>query len=140
MRLQRTDDKSVSNCYVVECIGLILMSKEQFAAFVEAVKSDEALKAKLAEAADFASICAIAETTGCKISEEDLQSYEPSEDLSDDELEATAGGFGGFGGAFLPPGLDALKAAVPGLDPEKLAINLNGDINLTFNNDININL
>ena len=113
MRLQRTDDKSVSNCYVVECIGLILMSKEQFAAFVEAVKSDESLKAKLAEAEDFASICAIAETSGCQISEEDLQTYEPSEDLSDDELEAVAGGFGRLPGVSLPPGLDALKGAVP---------------------------
>ena len=116
------------------------MSKEQFAAFVEAVKSDESLKAKLAEAEDFASICAIAETSGCQISEEDLKSYEPSDELSDAELEATAGGFGGFGGGMLPPGLDALKAAAPGLDPDKLAINLNGDVNLTFNNDININL
>ena len=50
------------------------------------------------------------------------------------------GGFGGFGGGMLPPGLDALKAAAPGLDPDKIAVNLNGDVNLTFNNDININL
>ena len=120
--------------------GVLLMSKEQFAAFVEAVKSDDSLKIKLAEAADFASICAIAETTGCQISEEDLQTYEPSEDLSDDELEAVAGGFGRLPGVSLPPGLDALKGAVPNLDPDKLAINLNGDVNLTFNNDININL
>ena len=115
------------------------MSKAQFAAFIEAVKSDEFLKAKLAEASDFASICAIAETTGCQISEEDLQTYEPSEDLSDDELEAVAGGFGRLPGLSLPPGLDALKGAVPNLDPEKLVINLKGDFNLTFNNDININ-
>ena len=120
--------------------GVLLMSKEQFAAFVEAVKSDESLKAKLAEAEDFASICAIAETTGCQITEEDLQTYEPSEDLSDDELEAVAGGFGRLPGLSLPPGLDALKGAVPNLDPEKLAINFKGDVNFTFNNDININL
>ena len=116
------------------------MSKEQFADFVEAIKSDETLKAKLAEAADFASICAIAETSGCQISEEDLKSYKPSDELSDAELEATAGGFGGFGGGILPPGLDALKAAAPGFDPDKIVLNVKGDVNLTFNNDINVNL
>jgi len=116
------------------------MSKDQFNAFVEAIKSDESLKTKLVEAKDFASICAIAETFGCQISEEDVQSYEPSDEPSDAELEATAGGFGGFGGGMLPPGLNALKAAAPGFDPDKIALNIKGDVNLNFNNDITINL
>ena len=136
MESQRLDDKLVDVSYTEDDINWF-MSKEQFAAFLEAVQKDESLKSKLMEADDFISICSIAESSGFKISAEDFQSYEFPEELSDDELAGAAGGFGGLAGA-LPPGMNAIKNIVPGIDPNKLVLNFNGDIN--FNNDISINL
>ena len=66
------------------------MSEEQLKAFLEKVKGDTILQVKLnAEGAD---VVAIAKAAGFSITTEDLNSHRQVE-LSDDELEAAAGGW-----------------------------------------------
>ena len=66
------------------------MSEEQLKAFLEKVKGDTSLQVKLnAEGAD---VVAIAKAAGFSITTEDLNSHRQVE-LSDDELEAAAGGW-----------------------------------------------
>ncbi len=69
------------------------MSEEQLKAFQEKVQGDTSLQEKLkAEGADFVAIVAIAKAAGFSITTEDLNSHRQVE-LSDDELEAAAGGW-----------------------------------------------
>ena len=69
------------------------MSEEQLKAFLEKVQGDTSLQEKLkAEGADFVAIVAIAKAAGFSITTEDLNSHRQVE-LSDDELEAAAGGW-----------------------------------------------
>lgn len=74
------------------------MSEEQLKAFMEAVKADEALKAKLKEAKSAADVVGIAKQTGFTFSAEELESAQKAErdGVSDAELENAAGGEGGF--------------------------------------------
>ena len=70
------------------------MSEEQLKAFMEAVKADEALQAKLKEAKSAADVVAIAKEAGFTFNAEELESASRAarDDLSDDELEKGAGG------------------------------------------------
>ena len=69
------------------------MSEEQLNAFLEKVKADTSLQEKLKAAASPEAAMEIAKAAGFAITSEDIQSMqsEPVE-LSDEELEGTAGG------------------------------------------------
>ena len=66
------------------------MSEEQLKAFLEKVKADTSLQEKLKGAADATTVAAIAKEAGFSISAEDLTKAQS--EVSDDELEAAAGG------------------------------------------------
>ncbi len=68
------------------------MSEEQLKAFLEAVKADAGLLEKLKAATDAESVVAIAKAAGFVISAENLQKAKV--ELSEDEMEAVAGGKG----------------------------------------------
>ena len=70
------------------------MSEEQLKAFLEKVKGDISLQEKLKMAGDADAIAAIAKEAGFAITAQDLQSTQSATDLSDDELEGVAGGYG----------------------------------------------
>ena len=67
------------------------MSEEQLKAFLEKVKADTSLQEKLKAASDADAVVAIAKEAGFSISAEDYAS-----ELSDEELEGVAGGYGGY--------------------------------------------
>jgi predicted ribosomally synthesized peptide with nif11-like leader len=66
------------------------MSEEQLKAFLEKVKADTSLQEKLKAAADANAVAAIAKEAGFMISADDLAKAQS--ELSEDELEAVAGG------------------------------------------------
>ena len=66
------------------------MSEEQLKAFLEEVKADTSLQEKLKAAASPEAAIDIAKEAGFAITAEDIQSI--TVELSDEELEATAGG------------------------------------------------
>ena len=66
------------------------MSEEQLKAFLEEVKADISLQEKLKAAASPEAAIDIAKEAGFAITAEDIQSI--TVELSDEELEATAGG------------------------------------------------
>ena len=66
------------------------MSEEQLKAFLEKVKADTNLQEKLKAAASPEAAIDIAKEAGFAITAEDIQSI--TVELSDEELEATAGG------------------------------------------------
>ena len=71
------------------------MSEEQLKAFLEKVKGDTSLQEKLKAAADTNAVAAIAKEAGFMISADDLakaQSELSEDELSEEELEAVAGG------------------------------------------------
>ena len=69
------------------------MSEEQLKAFLEKVKSDTELQDKLKAAASPEAAVQIAKEAGFSITAEDIQSVQSqSGEVSDDELEAAAGG------------------------------------------------
>ena len=70
---------------------------ENLSKFLEAVSDDEELKEKLAEAKDKETVIALAAEKGFTLTEDDLKADKPSGSriLSDDELEAVAGGVAG---------------------------------------------
>ena len=68
------------------------MSEEQLKAFLEKVKADTSLQEKLKAAADNDAVAAIAKEAGFSISADDLTKVQS--ELSDEELEGVAGGFG----------------------------------------------
>ena len=70
------------------------MSEEQLKSFLDKVKTDTSLQEKIKGAADADAVLAIAKEVGFAITAEDIQSMQSSTDLSDDELEAVAGGVG----------------------------------------------
>ena len=72
------------------------MSEEQFKAFLDAVKADTDLQVKLRSATDADAVVAIAKAAGFVISA-DLLPKSPAE-VSEEELEGLAGGWGSFGG------------------------------------------
>ena len=67
------------------------MSEEQLKAFLEKVRDDTSLVEKLKAAADANAVTAIAKEAGFMISADDLAKAQ-SEELSEEELEAVAGG------------------------------------------------
>ena len=71
------------------------MSEEQLKAFLEKVKSDTSLQEKLKAADDAEAVAEIAKEAGFSISADDLKNAQS--DLSDEELDSVAGGFGCFG-------------------------------------------
>tara|TARA_B000000565_G_scaffold204361_1_gene157852 strand:- start:236 stop:493 length:258 start_codon:yes stop_codon:yes gene_type:complete len=73
------------------------MSKEQLAALDEKVKTDTELLSRLAGAESAEAAIQIAKDAGFSITEADIQSMQSKEvELSDDELDAAAGGLGGW--------------------------------------------
>ena len=72
-------------------VPLTSMSEEQLKAFLEIVKGDTGLQEKLKAAASPEAAIAIAKEAGFAITAEDIQSMESGE-VSDEELEAAAGG------------------------------------------------
>jgi predicted ribosomally synthesized peptide with nif11-like leader len=70
----------------------IPMSKEQLKAFLEKVKGDTSLQKKLKVAANAEDVAAIAKEAGFMISADEAFRENPIRELSDDELEAAAGG------------------------------------------------
>ena len=69
------------------------MSEEQLNAFLEKVKDDISLQEKLKTAASPEAAIEIAKAAGFSITAEDIQSMQSSTtELSDEELEGTAGG------------------------------------------------
>ncbi len=66
------------------------MSEEQLKAFIEKVKGDTSLQEKLKAAADSDAVLAIAKEAGFMICADDLKNAQS--ELSDEELEAVAGG------------------------------------------------
>ena len=68
------------------------MSEEQLKAFLEKVQGDTSLQEKLKAAADADAVTAIANEAGFSISADDLTKVQS--ELSDEELEGVAGGFG----------------------------------------------
>ena len=70
------------------------MSEEQLKAFLEKAKADTSLQEKLNAAASPEAAMEIAKAAGFSITAEDIQSMQSETvELSDDELEAAAGGY-----------------------------------------------
>ena len=75
------------------------MSEEQLKAFLEKVKADTELQEKLKAAASPEAAMEIAKAAGFAITAEDIQSMQSATvELSDEELEGAAGGWGAFCG------------------------------------------
>ena len=71
------------------------MSEEQLKAFLGKVKSDTELQEKLKAAASAEATVEIAKEAGFSITAEDIQSMQSATaELSDEELETAAGGWG----------------------------------------------
>jgi len=68
------------------------MSEEQLKSFLEKVKADTSLQEKLKAAADADAVLEIAKEAGFAITAVDIQSMVSATSLSDEELEAVAGG------------------------------------------------
>ena len=71
------------------------MSEEQLKAFLEKVKADTSLQEKLKAAADSDAMASIAKEAGFMISADDFKNLQS--EISEEELEAVAGGHGGTG-------------------------------------------
>ena len=69
------------------------MSEEQLKAFLEKVKGDTSLQEKLKAAANPDAVAAIAKEAGFSISADDINKAQS--ELSEEELEGVAGGWGG---------------------------------------------
>ena len=82
------------------------MSEEHLNAFLEKIKVDTSLQVKLQAAGDVDTVLEIAKEAGFKISADDLKKAQS--ELSDEELEGTAGGNGPVtnptNGCGCPPG------------------------------------
>ena len=72
------------------------MSEEQLAALLAKLKDDAGLQEKLKAAADLDAAIALAKEAGFDVSKADWLKYEAKQtlELSDEELEGVAGGFG----------------------------------------------
>ena len=71
------------------------MSEEQLKAFLEKVRGDTSLQEKLKAAGSNEAAIEIANAAGFSITAEDMQSMQSATlELSDEELEGAAGGFG----------------------------------------------
>ena len=77
------------------------MSEEQLKAFIEKVKVDTSLQEKLKAATDADAVVAIAKESGFVVSADEIKTTQSApqelQELSDEELEGVAGGFGGGG-------------------------------------------
>ncbi len=70
------------------------MSEEQLKAFLEKLKGDTTLQAKLKAAADSDAVVSIAKEAGINISVDDLKNAQSKLKLSDEELDSVVGGGG----------------------------------------------
>ena len=68
------------------------MSEEQLKAFIEKVRTDTELLEKLKAVASTEAVMDLAKSQGFSITADDLKSLEETEDFSNEELEAAAGG------------------------------------------------
>ena len=68
------------------------MSEEQLKAFIEKVRTDTELLEKLKAVASTEAVMDLAKSQGFSITADDLKSLEETDDFSDEELEAAAGG------------------------------------------------
>jgi predicted ribosomally synthesized peptide with nif11-like leader len=74
------------------------MSEEQLAALLAKLKDDDALREKLQGAGDLDAVAALAKEAGFDVSKVDWLKHQTqqTQDLSDEELEAVAGGMNIF--------------------------------------------
>ena len=74
------------------------MSEEQLSALIAKLKDDAGLQEKLKGAADLDAVLAIAKEAGFDIRKADWVRYQANQtlELSDEELEGVAGGWGGM--------------------------------------------
>ena len=88
------------------------MSEEKLAALLAKLKDDTGLQEKLKGAADLDAVLAIAKDAGFEVSKADWLRYQAKQiiELSDEELEGVAGGFGGI----LPPRPTRMFGVGPG--------------------------
>ena len=77
-------------------LPLLEMSEEQLAALIAKLKEDAGLQEKLKGAADLDAVLAIAKEAGFDVSKAEWLRYQAKQtiELSDEELEGVAGGFG----------------------------------------------
>ncbi len=78
-------------------LPLLAMSEEQLSALLAKLKEDAGLQEKLKAAADPHAVVKIAKDAGFRICEDDWLNFQATQtqELSDEELEAAAGGEGG---------------------------------------------
>ncbi len=69
------------------------MSEEQLKAFIAKANDDQSIQDKLKAATSPEEAVEIANAAGFSITEEDIQSQSGPVEISDDELEAAAGGY-----------------------------------------------
>ena len=90
------------------------MSEEQLNAFLEKVETDTELQDKLNGAADSDAVVEIAKEAGFSITAEDFHSMQSATvEVSDEELEAAAGGGGEIIKASIKMGKGATICATP---------------------------
>jgi predicted ribosomally synthesized peptide with nif11-like leader len=92
------------------------MSTESVSQFLSVVSSDSALKEKLAAITDSVNFIQIAQASGYNFSLEDLQAYiaqHNNGELSEDELEAVAGGCASPNNCNKPPFKGNSSIAIP---------------------------
>ncbi len=95
---------------------LLAMSEEQLAALLAKLKDDAGLQEKLKDAADLDSAVAIAKDAGFDISKAAWLRYQAQQtiELSDEELEAVAGGVDGWVPSQLLPMSGVACVCLPG--------------------------
>jgi predicted ribosomally synthesized peptide with nif11-like leader len=78
------------------------MPEQQLKAFLEAIKSDTALQARVITATDLDAVIAIAKEAGFALGKEDVMTLQAqrAEEMNDAELADVAGGADGIMGAF----------------------------------------
>ena len=87
----------VDRCYDKAVAPVSSMSEEQLKAFLEKVKGDTSLQAKLEATADAEAVIAIAKEAGFMISADALEKIQS--ELSEEELGVVIGGFDAVEGA-----------------------------------------
>ncbi len=92
--LRDADRRVVAGLYRNYHLPLLAMSEEQLAALLAKLKDDAGLQEKLKGAADLDAAVAMAKEAGFDVSKADWLRYQAKQtlELTDDELEAVAGG------------------------------------------------
>jgi predicted ribosomally synthesized peptide with nif11-like leader len=79
----------------IKAVALITMPEDQIAAFLEAMKADEALRNRVQSADNPETVVVIAKEAGFVITPDDLERVE----ISDEQLAQVAGGWGRWPGS-----------------------------------------